>query len=209
MKKSFYFSHDTNAASDPKILQMLGVYGACGYGWFWMIIELLAEQSDYKLCIGNKYAYNAIALKTHCEAEQIKQFIADCINEFTDSNGAGLFASDGGKIWSESLLDRMLMRDQKSAKAAEAANIGWKMRKQSEGDANAMPAQCNEMKLNKSKQTNKRNERKYDIIVQRMHDIKAGKPVPPLNLEALETDDEGIVAYISDPKDDSGKGGDK
>ena len=52
-KKAYYFSHDQNAHSDSKILAMRIDYGYKGYGWYWTIVETLAEASGYKLKLDN------------------------------------------------------------------------------------------------------------------------------------------------------------
>lgn len=118
-KDAYYFSHDANARHDPKILAMMSVYGAKGYGWYWIIIEMLREQSDLKLSLSGKYTFNAIAMQMHCNADECKKFVLDCINEFE------LFASDDHYFWSESLIRRMEKREEVSKKRSEAAKKRW------------------------------------------------------------------------------------
>ncbi|MFC7561426.1 DUF4373 domain-containing protein [Paenibacillus farraposensis] len=101
MKEAYYFSHDSNARNDKKILDMLSVYGAEGYGWYWMLVEMMRDDSDYKLDMQSKYSFNAFALQLYADSTKIQSFIMDCINEF------GLFESDGAFFWSNSLLRRM------------------------------------------------------------------------------------------------------
>jgi hypothetical protein len=138
-KEAYYFSHDSNARSDPKILEMRSVYKSMGYGWYWMIIELMREQEDYSLSMQGKYVWNAFALQVDATAEEIKAFVEDCINEFK------LFESDGTKFWSKSLRSRMKIKEDKSEKARKSAEARWnKPSKQAneeetqcEGNANA------------------------------------------------------------------------
>lgn len=146
-KKAPFFSHDMNARHDPKISAMRGVYGAEGYGWFWMLIELMAESDGYQLDCKSKYAFNAYAMQLQCKADDVHKFVSDCIEEFD------LFITDGTTFWSNSLRNRMQYRDAVSEKRAEAANKRWE-KKQSdaialENDANAM--QKMQTKLNKTK----------------------------------------------------------
>ena len=42
-KDSFWFKHDYNARNDEKVLELRSVYGAEGYGVFWMLVESMAE----------------------------------------------------------------------------------------------------------------------------------------------------------------------
>ena len=49
MKDAYYFSHDSNARHDPRIIKLRRQYGAEGYGVFFMLVEILREQDDYTL----------------------------------------------------------------------------------------------------------------------------------------------------------------
>lgn len=152
MKEAFYFSHDSNARHDPKILEMRSVYGMEGYGWYWVIIEMLREQEDYRIKI-TKHVYNAFAMQMQCTADAVHSYIDACINEFD------LLVSDGEYFWSESLLNRMKVKDEKSQKAKKAANARWQkdsnskgsMQLQSESNANAMQTQCEGNAIKESK----------------------------------------------------------
>jgi hypothetical protein len=143
IKECYYFPHDSNARNDEKITWMRTVYGSEGYGWYWILIEMLRDQNDYKLNYGNKYACNALALQLQCNADAAHKFIEDCINEFN------LFESDGEFFWSNSLIRRMKNKDEKSEKARQAALSRWDKK----CNADAMQTQCdsNASKVNKSK----------------------------------------------------------
>lgn len=129
MKEAYYFSHDSNARHDPKITAMRGVYGSEGYGWYWMLVEMMRESDGYKLDMQSKYIWNAYAMQMHSTSEQMQSFVSDCINEFN------LFHTDGQYFWSESLIKRMGKKDEISNKRKQAAQKRWE--KQQE-DANAM-----------------------------------------------------------------------
>jgi len=145
MKETFYFSHDSNAREDPKIVAMRSVYGWEGYGWYWLLIEMMRDQQDYCLDLSGKYVFNAFALQMHCTEEKAKQFITDCIEGFD------LFESDGDSFWSNSLIRRMEKKEEKSQKARQSANARWNKK----SDANAMQTQCdtNAIKENKVKES--------------------------------------------------------
>jgi len=134
-KDAYYFPHDSNASQDPKILQMCSVYKAEGYGWYWMLIEKMREQEDYKLPINGKYALNAFAMPMHTNADTLASFIGDCINEFH------LFSRDKEYLWSDSLIRRMKVFDEKSKKARRSAEIRWG-KKASQEDAPALRTHC-------------------------------------------------------------------
>lgn len=46
-KNTIYFTHDSNARRDPKILALIADYGYEGYGRFWALIEFLREQDGH------------------------------------------------------------------------------------------------------------------------------------------------------------------
>lgn len=132
-KEAYYFSHDANARNDSKILALRSVYGAEGYGWYWMIVEILREQAEFKHKITGKYWCNALAMQMQCECKAIEEFVHDCIEEFE------LFVSDGEYFWSDSLNRRMAKKEEKSKKAKQAADTRWgNSNDESESDADAM-----------------------------------------------------------------------
>lgn len=146
-KEAYYFSHDSNARYDPKMTAMRSVYGSEGYGWFWILIEMMREADEYKLDMQGKYTFNSYAMQMHTDCNAAERFVHDCIHEFD------LFTSDGSYFWSKSLLRRMELREQISEKRRNAANSRWskpeKNANAQKGDANAM--QGKESKRNKSK----------------------------------------------------------
>ena len=171
MKDAYYFSHDSNASQDPKILAMRSVYGWEGYGWYWMLIEMMREQQDYRLDISGKYVFNAFALQMHCTSDAAENFIMDCINEFN------LFDTDGTTFWSNSLLRRMSEKDEKSIKDRLAAQTRWdKELSKCKRNADALQTQCdpNAIKERKGKENkdniispatpSKESETKTDLI---------------------------------------------
>ena len=81
LKDAYYFSHDSNARNDEKIMAMRSVYGVAGYGMYFMIIEILREQANYKLKDG-KYICNTLAMQMQCTEKEVKKFIDDCCEEF-------------------------------------------------------------------------------------------------------------------------------
>jgi len=139
-KEAYYFSHDANARNDQKILAMRSVYGAEGYGWYWIIVEMLREATDYKIKL-TKYTSNALALQMQCTPDAAHKFVQDCIHEFN------LFESDGEYFWSNSLLRRMKEKEIKSEKARQAALSRWGK----DSNADAMQTQCNRNAIKEKK----------------------------------------------------------
>ena len=119
MKDAYYFSHDANARHDPKIIALKSVYGLEGYGRYWILVEMLREQKNYKLILNDtKYSYTIIANQLQCTPDEAKIFIKDCIEEFH------LFKTDGQNLWSDSLIKRMKYREEIRAKRRAAGSLG-------------------------------------------------------------------------------------
>lgn len=197
MKETYYFSHDFNARNDPKILAMRSKYGAEGYGWYWMIIEILREQSEYKL-EHNKYLCITLAMQLQCDCNALHSYVEDCIEEYH------LFESDGVYIWSNSLIRRMEEKVTKSENAKKAAKARWdkaskvkKDTKKSEVNAPAMQPQCNsnaikESKVKESKEKEKKREREDNLHTEKAlelcnyySDLKPGQDITS-DLASLE-----------------------
>jgi hypothetical protein len=159
-KEAYYFSHDSNAKDDPKILQLRMEMGWEGYGLFWAIIEMLRNESDFRM--RTHYKGIAFALQTH------EDCIKKLINEFD------LFELDEQYFWSESLLKRMELKEERSEKARESAKKRWNrdidanaMRTHSERNADAMQLKESKVKEIKEKET-KVNEDSHNAIFRQL-----------------------------------------
>lgn len=150
-KETYYFSHDSNALTDTKILNMRADYGLEGYGLYWAIIEMLRNEEDYKL-EASKNTYRAIKTLTNTTID-IEKFINDCIDDYK------LFEQNEGKFYSKSLLRRMEEKEKKSTIAREKAQKRWA------SNMAAMQQQCssNANKVKKSK-VNKNKEKEINKI---------------------------------------------
>jgi len=108
-----YFSHDANARHNEKIIALRMKYDWKGYGLYWAIIEKLREGKCYKLSMD----YNIIAYDLRCDSAEIKSIIEDF--------GLFAFTENGECFYSESLCERMAIKEVKSEKARIAANKKW------------------------------------------------------------------------------------
>jgi hypothetical protein len=166
-KEAYYFSHDSNARDDPKILQLRMEMGWEGYGLFWAIIEMLRNESDFRM--RTHYKGIAFALQTHEDC--IKRLIIDF----------DLFETDQQYFWSESLIKRMELKEERSEKARESAKKRWNrdidanaMRTHSEGNADAMQlkeSKGKEIKEIKEKES-KVNEDSHNAIFRQLWNNK-------------------------------------
>ncbi len=147
IKDTYYFPHDSNARSDPKILALRSDYGMEGYGRYWALIEMLREQPGFKLKLSSGYARKAIAKELECDEDAALKFVQDCIKEFE------LFETDGEYFWSNSLLRRMELKKEKSEKARQAAQQRWGNAGNEKTNASAMHthSESNASKVKESK----------------------------------------------------------
>lgn len=156
-KEAYYFSHDSNARHDPKILALRSVYDYLGYGWYFAIIEILREQQDYRYKLSSPFSWNALALELNVSIEKIKVFIDDCVDKFE------LFTRDNDFLWSESLIRRMQEKEERTRIARKASLASWEKRKKNQkdkGDANAKQMQSESNADAKHDQSIKGNKRK-------------------------------------------------
>ena len=132
----YYFSHDVNASNDPKIIVMKELCGIISYAWWWILIEQLAVQEEYRLPMdkitftGLGIAFgmkqneaNALSNEANLsKTEQAEAFVNLLINE------CELLETDGEYFWSPSLIRRNLLRKNKQAeisrKRSEAGRLG-------------------------------------------------------------------------------------
>ena len=135
-----YFSHDSNARNDDKIIALRMKYGWEGYGIYWAIIEKLRDASGY-MCVKD---YNIIAFDLRTDAAKIKSII----EEF----GLFVFTENGKYLYSESLMRRMEQKDGKSEKARKSAYCRWNKSEESECNTNAMRSHSESNAINKSKE---------------------------------------------------------
>jgi len=123
-----------------------------------MLIEIMREQTDYRLPLNGKHSNRIYAEELVTTEEKIKQFIKDCIEEFK------LFDSDGEYFWSNSLIRRMAILEERRRKLSEAGKRGadkkWGGYSQANGHPNGQVVAVKESKVKKSK-VNKVNKKEY------------------------------------------------
>ena len=132
-KETFYFSHDYNARTDPKIKKLMAKHGANGYGLFWCIIEDLYNNENYLPA-----QFDTIAFDLRADEQLVKSIICDF----------DLFVVKGEFFGSLSVQKRLDNRSEKSKKARDSAMKRWSKSTMPEipfneqADTNAMRTQC-------------------------------------------------------------------
>ncbi|ATB68191.1 putative bacteriophage replication protein [Sulfurospirillum diekertiae] len=70
IEEQYWFSHDVNAKDDPKCLMLIDELGLEGYGIYWVLIETLRAQPDYRYplklisSLARKYATTSPKMQT-------------------------------------------------------------------------------------------------------------------------------------------------
>jgi hypothetical protein len=121
MKETYYFQHDFEPLSDPKLASVISEYGALGYGLFWRIIEVLHSDENHKLK-HKQYVYLALAQQMKTNVEQIESFVNYCILV------SELFVSDGEYFWSERVMRNIAKRNDIIEKRKMAGKKSAEMR---------------------------------------------------------------------------------
>lgn len=111
-KDTCYFSHDANAKDDYKCMLLIDQMGLEGYGIFWVLIETLREQKDYKYPL---QLVPSLARKYNTTQAKMETVI----------NAYGLFEIDAQSFFfSGSLNRRMSFLEQKREKLVAASRKG-------------------------------------------------------------------------------------
>lgn len=165
MKDAYYFPHDSNAKDDPKCVLLIDQLGLEGYGIFWMLIETLRDQPDYK------YPLNllpALARRYNTTAEKVGTVV----------RSYDLFVIEDDTIFfSESLIGRMIPFENKRAKARKSAQMRWEkcernanaLPMDSERNADAMLSKVNKSKVNTlSRECARENNFDFQLIKQQL-----------------------------------------
>lgn len=131
MKATNYFSHDSNARNDAKLVNLRMKHGAAGYGVYFMILERMREEANYM----SAKDYNMIAFDLRVDAALVKSVVEDF--------GLFTFTDDGKCFYSESFNSRMEVKDTSAAKRSAAGKKGMATRwsaRQVETTADTEPA---------------------------------------------------------------------
>ena len=104
-KDAYYFPHDSNAKDDPKCVLLIEQLGMEGYGIYWMLIETLRDQPEYKYPVN---LLPALARRYNTTPEKVKTVVFNY----------GLFMiEDDDVFFSQSLIHRMIPLEKRKEQA--------------------------------------------------------------------------------------------
>ena len=112
VKSTNYFSHDSNARNDEKLVRLRMRHGAAGYGVYFMLLERLREEAEYM----SAKDYNMIAFDLRVDAAIVKSVVEDF--------GLFTFTDDGKCFYSESFTRRMLVMEEARSRRSVAGKKG-------------------------------------------------------------------------------------
>ena len=176
-KDAYYFSHDSNSKDDPKCVLLIEQLGLEGYGIFWVLVETLRDQPNYKYPMS---LIPAIARRYNSTTQKVETVVKNYnLFQFTEDEF----------FFSISLMDRMkhleTSRLKKSLAGKKGNDVRWSNRiaiaEQSQCDNNAIasPSQIIASKVKESKvketKVNKTKDKKIiedDSFTQTMNGFK-------------------------------------
>jgi hypothetical protein len=161
-KDTFYFTHDFFARKDPKCIALLKDFGMVGYGVYWSLIEIMYEQGG-KI---KKFPslFSALAHELNIKESVLTKQIEAMLHSFE------LLVQDENYIWSDAVLRRLEIREQKKLPrvlAGKAGGIksGESRRKKIEMNQNEALLRSNE--ANEPKERKGKEKKEKEIIIER------------------------------------------
>ena len=164
-KDAYYFSHDSNARNDQRLMKVRMKYGMEGYGIYFGLIEILREQKDYTL---NFDDIESIAYGLMVDLDKVE----DIVSNFN------LFHTEGDLFYSKSLKRRMEKLDLIKEKRSEAGRLGGK----SKANAKAKVKQTQASKVKQSKVNNSKVNKSKELNIDfstfwNLYDYKKGDKI--------------------------------
>lgn len=114
-KDSFYFSHDSNARNDLKIIKLRRQLGMEGYGIYWCLVEVLRETCDFRLPLE---AIEDIAFQIDASKEKVEAVV----------KAYNLFKLENNHFFSLRLSRSMIAFKEHKARLSEGGKKGMQTR---------------------------------------------------------------------------------
>jgi len=127
-KDAYYFSHDSNARNDPKVIKLRLSLGWEGYGMYWALLEI---------CKDNNTGDHPWTLESECINQLVMMLLS--IDELTAKNlintlkQSGLFSEENGRFFSKSFIERMISTEEKRCKSRNNGKLGGRPKKEPTG----------------------------------------------------------------------------
>ncbi len=155
MKKAYYFQHDFEAISDPKIQFIIARFQATGYGLWWRIVEMLHQDEKNRLPLKD-YLFIAIGGQMTTNEKFVKEFIDSCINDVQ------LLQTDGEYFWSERVMKNVGRMNEVKEKRSQAGKKSAEKRTDNQQVATSVEQVLTSVEQT-SRKEKKIKEKKYNI----------------------------------------------
>jgi hypothetical protein len=136
VKDAYWFTHDSNAKDDPKCILMIEDIGPEGYGIFWILIETLRDQPDYKYPLS---LLPALARRHNTNPDTVSKVVREY----------GLFEVEEEIFYSPSLMGRMkplaIQRENASKAGKISAERRKKIKQELKGNSTVVEQSLNEV----------------------------------------------------------------
>ena len=156
MNTDKYFSHNITAHSDVKHEALLSRYKFEGYGVYWYLLEKIGSQPDYKIKL-DELLIDSVASKVVGERKKALEIINYMIKP------CNLFKKSGAYIYSESLLERMKMKEdiiQKRVKAGQKSGESRRLKQELQQTIGQHLLNKNDQVFNNKRKDNKTESNK-------------------------------------------------
>ena len=158
MKDAYYFSHDSNARNDQRLMKLRMKYGPEGYGVYFMIIEILRDIVNYTLHISD---IESICFDIRSDNDKV----LDIIKNYN------LFEFEGDYFYSRSLTRRMEKLDKIKEKRRESGKKGAIAKAKGKQMLKSETASVEQVKHSKAKK-NRVKDSKENILLERTDKFK-------------------------------------
>lgn len=144
-----YFSHDTDASLDEKIIYLESLFGDSGYAWFFKMLETLGRANDFEI-EWSELKCGVLARKFNTTQQEFNKFIVAATNPDVRA-----FVIKNGKLYSPGLknrLEKMLDRRRKEAERIAEKRVKYNVDATSaDVDATSGQSKVKESKVKESK----------------------------------------------------------
>lgn len=181
-KDAYYFPHDSNANCDPKCMLLIHQLGLEGYGIYWVLIETLREQPDYRCPLA---LVPVLAERFKTTVKKIEAVIASF----------DLFVIEDQKFFRSDSLERRMerlnvVRTKRKEIAQNAADARWSKPKR---NAQAMHEQCSSIANENGEQCETMPSKVKESIVK---ESKEEKSKGEESINTLRTHSESLLSYF-------------
>lgn len=145
-----YFSHDYRARYDDKLISLTMKHGLAGIGAFWCIVEMCYESGGFV----ERSQYERIAFELRTDAK----FIQSVVEDFK------LFKFKGEKFYSQTALERLKKRIEKSEKARSSVAARWAKKEENKSNTNVSQTKS-ESNTNKEKKRKEKQNKENDSFI--------------------------------------------